>query len=713
LLTCGHASAVAGQRRNTNNNNGGASSSSPVCTSKDDSKCWKNQEGRAGASSSGEEDEEEPPPPCGVYMTPSWMDPVDNVVHLYAGVDLKKGSPVLSDPDPLISMIDPNKNEFSEWQNYFWRSDLVNGAHLDNYYYTDVFAPGLTSLAVCAPEREVNVVPNSSSYEVDAGGDVHRSRDPTAGSFEYRYGSIFRVSKPAIRAGQEIYASCSTGNTAFDPRMDDDTKDAREPKSIEWLEENAFCVDTMAVKKSNIPRVGRGAFSKRRVETGQVVAVSPVIVLDRSQLQVVEQRINKATKPVPNLRDDHDIEYSHNVTGHQVVLNYCFGKKESNVLLLPLAPGVHAINHASSSSANGDDDVVANAYVRWSAASRTSELLEMTTHELFDQVGEPDQLVLEIAALRDIEPGDEILLDYGRDWDGAWAEHVDRFRARAVSEEDKEYVSAAEYSRSHPDDSIRTAKEQKKKPYPSNVRTVCEFVPDEEAQRRIDQEEESLDDDDDEVDHYRPETLVLEWKNAYHAGCKRPCDVIERNDDGTYNVVVYDREGSTVGVEYCGELSDKGVRIAGMPASAISLADRPYTSDMFLPGAFRHEIGIPQDLFPPNWDVKDRRSNGDFIPTPLRPGELSKIRWADTGEVVTPNAYRLGLAKGIRQTLLEYCHKMGITEAFRHVTSHGNALEPGAETYLTLDGEQWYMQRPEAKWASNLQWLSPGTFFFV
>ena len=72
----------------------------------------------------------------------------------------------------------------------------------------------------------------------------------------------------------------------------------------------------------------------------------------------------------------------------------------------------------------------------------------------------------------------------------------------------------------------------------------------------------------------------------------------------------------------------------------------------------------------------------------------------------------MGLSLGvvlscIREVLLEYCNRMGITDILRHVTVEGNGLEPGTETHME-QGDDWYLQRPEDHWRSNLHWFSPG-----
>jgi hypothetical protein len=124
--------------------------------------------------------------------------------------------------------------------------------------------------------------------------------------------------------------------------------------------------------------------------------------------------------------------------------------------------------------------------------------------------------------------------------------------------------------------------------------------------------------------------------------------------------------------------------------------------------AFRHEIGVPTDFYPTNWMKVDPNYKDDFIANPLQPGWMAPIRWAENAEVVTPWAFRIGLNSRIREVLLDYCNKMGITDIMRHVTTEGNGLEPGQEAHMVVEGDDWYLQRPDSKWRSNLHWFSPG-----
>jgi hypothetical protein len=92
-----------------------------------------------------------------------------------------------------------------------------------------------------------------------------------------------------------------------------------------------------------------------------------------------------------------------------------------------------------------------------------------------------------------------------------------------------------------------------------------------------------------EVDwKFRP-ALTEEANNAY------PCDVVERTvetpnnvDSTTYTVVVKIDENNFKSVK-------------GIPRAAIRFVDQQYSSDLFLPTAFRHAIDIPDHMFPAAW----------------------------------------------------------------------------------------------------------------
>ena len=112
----------------------------------------------------------------------------------------------------------------------------------------------------------------------------------------------------------------------------------------------------------------------------------------------------------------------------------------------------------------------ANTRIRWSKWTKgTSAWLSVSAHELFDKNFD-GSLVMEYEASRDIEPGEEIFLEYGEQWAQAWEEHEN-----AWDEHDTKYISADDFILINKDDTIRTQSEQTNNPYPSNLRTACFF----------------------------------------------------------------------------------------------------------------------------------------------------------------------------------------------------------------------------------------------
>ena len=90
--------------------------------------------------------------------------------------------------------------------------------------------------------------------------------------------------------------------------------------------------------------------------------------------------------------------------GHQIFLNYCYGHPESSLLLFPYSPAINYVNHHYTKY---------NAELRWSNhASHKTEWLKMAPRELavLDHTG----LLMDMVAIRDIEVGEEVYLNYGK-----------------------------------------------------------------------------------------------------------------------------------------------------------------------------------------------------------------------------------------------------------------------------------------------------------
>jgi hypothetical protein len=99
-------------------------------------------------------------------------------------------------------------------------------------------------------------------------------------------------------------------------------------------------------------------------------------------------------------------------------------------------------------------------------------------------------------------------------------------------------------------------------------------------------------------------TGIIEWQltpNTAKMSSERPCRLL-RKDMGANGEVTYTAE--MFNLNPVGEdnipLGQKHI-VSGIPRTAIILTNKKYSSDQHLPNAFRHEIGIPDEIFPEQW----------------------------------------------------------------------------------------------------------------
>lgn len=495
-------------------------------------------------------------PSCTLWLAESIVFPGERGV--FVGTATPMGQ-ALAPPEVLLAIVDANVNEFSPWHDIARSEHTIATVLKDQPKYLsthrlDLVIPGLSSLLGCSDEF-ANVI--LSRNTTDIGLSI---TSPSAGSFSHVYQDSVRAAYD-LWAGEELVFPCPAHTHGhFKEEFLLPSAATRNVFSLQgrdplWLDESqhSICIDNLIDEPTTAvsQNVGRGAFAKRGVGAGDVLTTSPVILVDRSQMQIMEH-ISADQSDLPSAVLQQGVEFLDKLLGYQLWTNYCFGRPESTIMLFPTSPLVNAIHHSPSKEE-------ANVMVRWKSGSpTTTELLKQTAHEAL-AIPASNDVLIEYVAIRDIQPGDEIFLNYGDEWEAAWQQHVES------------------------------------------------------------------------------------WD--------------------------------------------------------------PLVSHVIKP--FRHEIGLPKGFIPYTWYTADPDSKGDFLPQALAPGELAPIRWNDTQEVVTPNAYRLGLDKSVRMGLLKYCDEMGITDVLRRVTGGGNSLAIDSNTIVHLNGYKWFLQRPNSKWNSNLSWLSP------
>jgi hypothetical protein len=328
-------------------------------------------------------------------------------------------------------------------------------------------------------------------------------------------------------------------------------------KSREWMEEHGQCIDNIEDGVSTIPHAGRGAFASRFIPKGGMVSPAPLVHLpDRRNLAVYREWIDSNHKSQRNLSAP---------IHQQLLLNYCFGHAQSTLLLCPYGPLTFLINHNAENP---------NTKIQWSKNHRHPEWFEMPLEKWGDK--NHNGLSIDFVALQDIEKGEEITIDYGEEWERAWQEHERNFDAPRPK-----YIPAFELNKMI-DLVIPTYFEVDKNF--EEVMTFCRqhFFPDEFKAK--------------------PHTFDFDGEENY--GNFYLCRVYDRDDtSNTYTAEVIEREWIE-NSKYDHEWTHKDTPVLilfDLPRDAFFFRDVPYGRDHHQFWSFRHDMRIPDDMFPDVW----------------------------------------------------------------------------------------------------------------
>ncbi|CAB9508732.1 Guanylate cyclase [Seminavis robusta] len=318
-------------------------------------------------------------PTCKAKITPSpcslWYD---GQFVFFGGDKATKGVIVGGAGDVAIPWKNHDRWAFTAWHRY---SVFYEGNEKDSH----VFAPGLTTPLEChARLANLNATDPSlyrQSATIGTTGDVNYATESS---------EPLRANRALVR-GDPVYTNCRHPDLSSKTFLEEIPH--YEPG---YFRQKCTCIDVIEPAPSNIPNAGMGAFSKYIVPKGHLVTFASLIHMRQSEL--------------------------HNKTSgeHELLLNYAFGHPQTQLLFLPSAKGVNYINHA----AEGHE---ANVKLAWSLPQGESidEFFdELPSHVMFSRSEQPVHYV-KYEALRDIAPGEEILLDYGKEWEEAWAKYVE------------------------------------------------------------------------------------------------------------------------------------------------------------------------------------------------------------------------------------------------------------------------------------------------
>lgn len=182
-------------------------------------------------------------------------------------------------------------------------------------------------------------------------------------------------------------------------------------------------------------------------------------------------------------------------------------------------------------------------------------------------------LALDYVATQDIKRGEELFMDYGEAWENAWHKHTLNWQSTKFWS--NSYRNGRQWDLELRDLPVRTIYETLTDPYPKNIETRCHSI---------------LEEDD--------------WTNftwsIFEYGY--PCEVQHRvkgdDDNHIYSVRLMTEPHNQYDNEFDGP---ETLVVNNVPRDAIRFFDIPRTTDIHLRGAFRHSIGLPDELMPKPW----------------------------------------------------------------------------------------------------------------
>jgi hypothetical protein len=602
---------------------------------------------------------------CGIYLAPSTIPGAG--MGMFAGHrNFAKGD-YLADGDLVIPAYDmkfhAGHNRFSFlWDEYTWKAASFSGMKEEVHDVKDVKAcsPGFGAAVNCILPM-VNVKDDFSGRTVSMSG-VNASSSPGAGAFTIYHNRRWKA-KREIPAGMELYGNYGSGYFRTRPEYgpiplhadyrkadelltlyklivkDHDTEsswkldllniltgmkdiwdDSRTMhaipnvkdmatidwllapgrgsgfqhyntsiRSLEWLDENGRCMDNIHDGVSTIPHAGRGAFASRFIPEGAIVAPAPLIQIPDREIFTIYAEKNTQVRRANGKIQSKNVADRDKPVHHQLLLNYCFGHRESTLLLCPYGLLTSNINH---------DGQNPNTKIQW--AAETQMAYPEWREQPIDKWGKEEKagLSFDFVALRDIAPGEEITVDYGDEWSISWEEHKRHFTQSSLHK--RKYIPAFELNDMY-DLRIPTIYEEDMEH--TGISLFCH-----EDYLRLAGVLDVVKNENDATE--------VDWldKNVY------PCRILDRittNSSAAHCFIaeVFERREISVPQSNDGTSnhfmtidSPKAI-LFGLPRDAFYFADKVYERPHHQHWSFRHDMRIPDEIFPDPWRNRKTQVN--------------------------------------------------------------------------------------------------------
>mgnify|MGYP005840583093 CR=1 FL=1 len=515
----------------------------------------------SSSNSSGRKDsyitqaQERQEPECRYYLAESSIPKAG--LGVYTAIDIPEGD--MAQPGPDACIFTTSRKKGTEAKTHLWGSkrfgaqwlggDRPKGACFG--FVTNANSMGIKKYSVARQKGDPSIIYTT--------GGLSRYQHPGAGAVTQFYG-VFLEARQNMQAGSELVIR--DNHWGGDMYKEEFGRPFRTP---EWLRQYGMCIDHVDIQTATDPSMGRGAFARRFLPRGTMVAPAPLQAFpDRSKFG------HAGPDHQPDALDE-------------MLINYSFQPANSGVVLFPYGAYFGFVNH------NFDPSKI-NVKLRWSTnfMNHLQWLDPSITAEQFWNLYYSGALIVELVATRDIEEGEELFMDYGRAWENAWNDHVKKWKPYQGK-----YMYPYQMDFSLP---FRTEAEQKDDPYPPNLILACDIGTCLDCEKDV--------------------GIEFQWEEGrYLFEDWEICTILSRGKitDGNgasyeYKVALYPNEHS-----YRDELQPSGSDdnksdddepsyvITQVPHRAIRFVDKPFQSDQHLEGSFRHPMEFPKEMTPPQW----------------------------------------------------------------------------------------------------------------
>jgi hypothetical protein len=219
---------------------------------------------------------------------------------------------------------------------------------------------------------------------------------------------------------------------------------------------------------------------------------------------------------------------------------------------------------------------------------------------------------MEIVALRDIQPGEEVYIDYGETWEDAWEKHVANWKPPSppISLDGKSeelFVTAKEANENEGPLDLLVSRDLREIPRHPYLFTGCQYYTtkrDKDVLWDTPNAWEELSDEE-ILKYYANDGSIYEGVYSNHGDRTYwPCSVFRKEANDTYVVRILQHTQKDKQKWYKNKLPRL---LTNYPRESIHYFVRPYASDQHLPGVFRHPIGIRDEIFPAQWKNRKKQ----------------------------------------------------------------------------------------------------------